>query len=159
MIDFFLNLTPLKKKLLNICNLRALRINLYFQWIFGLFSSPRLVNYNFMKNEGCFVCFSVNPCMSASRWPRLLKLKRKKNYFKIIIGFFFTPPLLLATKVAISFVYCSPKTIKCTQKPKIEKRFTGIDQSSERASERVPFSTSYLQLALAHARNSRVKNW
>ena len=88
-----------------------------------------------MKNEGCFVCFSVNPCMSASRWPRLLKLKRKKNYFKIIIGFFFTPPLLLATKVAISFVYCSPKTIKCTQKPKIEKRFTGIDQSSERASE------------------------
>ena len=25
-------------------------------------------------------------------------------------------------------------------------------------SERVPFPTSYLQLALAHARNSRVKN-
>ena len=40
---------------------------------------------------------------------------------------------------------------------KIEKKFTGIDQSSERASERVPFSTSYLELALAHARNSRVK--
>ena len=52
----------------------------------------------------------------------------------VIIGFFFTPPLFLATKVAISFVYCSPKTIKCTQKPKIEKKFTGIDQSSERAS-------------------------
>ena len=96
--------------------------------------------------------------MPASRWRRLLKLKRKKNSFKIIIGFFFTPPLFLATKVAISFVYCSPKTIKCTQKPKIEKKFTGIDQSSERASERVPFPTSYLQLALAHARNSRVKN-
>ncbi|RMX54838.1 hypothetical protein pdam_00011146 [Pocillopora damicornis] len=48
-------------------------------------------------------------------------------YFNIIIGFFFTPPLFLATKVAISFVYCSPKTIKCTQKPKIEKKFTGID--------------------------------
>ena len=59
--------------------------------------------------------------------------------------------------VTISFVYCSPKTIKCTQKPKIEKKFTGIDQSSERASERVPFSTSYLQPALAHARNSGVK--
>ena len=44
------------------------------------------------------------------------------------------PPLFLATKVAISFVYCSPKAIKCTQKPKIGKKFTGIDQSSERAS-------------------------
>ena len=99
----------------------------------------------------------VNPCTPASRWRRLLKLKRKKiNSFKIIIGFFFNPPLL-ATKAAISFVYYSPKTIKCTLKPKIEKKLTGIDQSSERASERVPFSTSYLQLVLAHARNSRVK--
>ena len=87
-----------------------------------------------MRNEGFFCYFSVNPCMSASRWRRLLKLKRK-NSFKIIIGFFFTPALLLATKVAISFVYCSPKTIKCTQKPKIEKKFRGIDKSSERASE------------------------
>ena len=78
----------------------------------------------------------VNPCTPASRWRRLLKLKRKKiNSFKIIIGFFFNPPLL-ATKAAISFVYYSPKTIKCTLKPKIEKKLTGIDQSSERASER-----------------------
>ena len=68
--------------------------------------------------------------------------------------FFVTPPLFLATKVAISFVYCLPKTIKCTQKTKIEKKFTGIDQSSER----MLFPISYLQLALAHARNSRVKN-
>ena len=82
-----------------------------------------------------FSYFSVNPRTPASRWRRLLKLKRINiNSFKIIIGFFFTPPLFLATKVAISFVYCSPKTIKCTQKPKIEKKFTGIDQSSERAS-------------------------
>ena len=107
-----------------------------------------------MRNEGFFCYFSVNPCMSVRR--RLLKLKRK-NSFKIIIGFFFTPPLFLATKVAISFVYCSPKTIKCTQKPKIEKKFRGIDKSSERASEWVRFPTSYLQLALAHERNSRVK--
>ena len=106
-----------------------------------------------MKNEGCSH-FSVNPRTPASHWRRLLKLKRKKNPFKIIIGFFFTPPLFLATKVAISFVYYSPETIKCTQKPKIEKKFTGIDQSSERASA---ILTSYLQLALAHARNSRVK--
>ena len=112
----------------------------------------------FYEKRRLFCYFSVNPCMPASRWRRLLKLKRKKkNSFKIIIGFFFTPPLFLATKVAISFVYCSPKTIKCTQKPKIEKNFTGIDQSNERARKRVPFHTSYLQLALAHARNSRVK--
>ena len=103
----------------------------------------------FYEKRRLFYYFRVNP-----GWRRLLKLKRKKiNSFKIIIGFFFTPPLFLATKVAISFVYYSPKTIKCTQKPKIKKKFTGIDQSSER----VPFSTSYLQLTLAHARNSRVK--
>ena len=85
-----------------------------------------------------FSYFSVNPRTPASRWRRLMKLKlkpKKKNSFKIIIGFFFfTPPLFLATKVAISFVYYSPKTIKYTQKPKIEKKFTGIDQLSERGS-------------------------
>ena len=76
----------------------------------------------------------MNPRTPASRWRRLLKLKRKKiNSFKIITGFFFTPPLFLATKVAISFVYCSPKTIKCTQKPKIEK---SLQESTNRASER-----------------------
>ena len=82
-----------------------------------------------MKNEGCSH-FSVNPRMPASYWCRLLKLKRKKNPFKIIIGFFFTPSLFLATKVAILFVDYSPKTIKCTQKPKIEKKLTGIEQAS-----------------------------
>ena len=86
----------------------------------------------FYEKRRLFCYFSVNPCMPASRWRRLLKLKRKKkNSFKIIIGFFFTPPLFLATKVAISCVYYSPKTIKCTQKPKIENNFTGIDQLSE----------------------------
>ena len=90
----------------------------------------------FHEKRRLFSYFIVNPRRPASRWRRLLKLKRINiNSFKIIIGFFFTPPLFLATKVAILFVYCSPKTIKCTQKPKIEKKFTGIDQSSERASE------------------------
>ena len=98
--------------------------------------------------------FSVNPRTPASCWRHLLKLKRKKiNSFKIIIGFFFTPPLFSAKKVAISFVCYSPKTIKCTQKLKIEK---SLQESTNRASE-CQSSTSYLQLALAHARNSRVK--
>ena len=109
----------------------------------------------FYEKRWLFCYFNENLCLPASRWRRLLKLKRKKNSFKMIIGFFFIPPLFLATNVAISFIYCSPKTIKCAQKPKIEKKFTGIDQSRER----VPLLTSYLQLALAHARNSRVKKW
>ena len=89
-----------------------------------------------------FSYFIVNTRTPASRWRRLLKLKRKNiNSFKIIIGFFFTPPLFLATKVAIWFVYCSPKTIKFTQKPKIEKKFTGVDQSSQRASA-IPYIVS-----------------
>ena len=111
----------------------------------------------FYEKRRLFSYFIVNPRTPASRWRRLLKLKRMKNN-SLLKFFFFTPPLFLATKVAISFVYYSPKTIKCTQKAKIEKKFTGIDQSSERASERVSFSTSYLQLAVAHARNSQVKN-
>ena len=114
----------------------------------------------FYEKRRLFSYFSVNPRTPASRWRRLLKLKPIRiNSFKIIIGFFFTAPLFLATKVAILFVYYLPKTIKCNQKPKIEKKFTGIDRAGidrNRASERVPFCTPYLQLALTHARNSRV---
>ena len=104
----------------------------------------------FYEKRRLFCYFSVNPCMPASRWRRLLKLKRKKNSFKIIIGFFFTPPLFLATKVAISFVYYSPKTIKCTQKPKIKKKFTGIDQSSECHSPHHMYN-SLLRMRAIHA--------
>ena len=101
-------------------------------WIVFKFKDCKL---QFYEKRRLFSYFRMNPRTPASRWRRFLKLKRKKiNSFKIIIGFFFTPPLFLATKIAISFVYYSPKTIKCTQKPKIEKKFTGIDQSSERAS-------------------------
>ena len=51
-----------------------------------------------------FSYFSVNPRTPASRWRRLWNENEKKiNSFKIIMGFFFTPPLFLATKVAISF--------------------------------------------------------
>ena len=83
-------------------------------WIVFKFKAGKL---QFYEKRRLFCYFSVNPCMPAGRWRRLLKLKRKKNYFKIIIGFFVTPPLFLATKVAISFVYCSPKTIKTSHSP------------------------------------------
>ena len=72
----------------------------------------------FYEKRRLFSYFSVNPRTPAFRWRRLLKL--------------FTPSLFLATKVAISFVYYSPQTIKSL---KSKKKFTGIDQSSERASE------------------------
>ena len=86
-----------------------------------------------MKNEGCSLFFSVNHRTPASLWRRLLKQNEKINSFKIIIGFFFTPPLFSAKKVAISFVCYSPKTIKCTQKLKIEK---SLQESTNRTSER-----------------------
>ena len=122
-------------------------------WIVFKFKDCKL---QFYEKRRLFCYFSVNPCMPASRWRRLLKLKRKKkNSFKIIIGFFFTPPLFLATKIAIPFVYYSPKTIKFTQK--LEKKSKkSLQESTNQASERVPFSISYLQPAFAYARNSRV---
>ena len=107
-----------------------------------------------MKNEGCSH-FRVNPCTPASHWHCLLKLKRKKNPFKIIIGFFFTPPLFLAIKIAILFVYYLPKTIKCTQKPKIKKKFTGIEQASECHS----LHHIYNSLLRMHTIHELKKNW
>ena len=103
-----------------------------------------------------FQCESLHACRSLA--PLVETKTKKKNYFKITIGFFVTPPLFLATKVAISFVYCSPKTIKCTQKPKIEKKFTGIDQSSERHSPHHIYN-SILRMCAIHElkRGSTVK--
>ena len=116
---------------MNTCKLHALRSLVSLRIVFK-FKDCKL---QFYEKRRLFSYFSVNPRTLASRWRRLLKLKLKKiNSFKIIIGFFFTPPQFLATKIAISFLYYSPKTIKRTQKPKIEKKFTGIDQSRERAS-------------------------
>ena len=61
----------------------------------------------FYEKQRLFSYFVVNPRTPASRWRRLLKLKRINiNSFKIIIGFFFTSPLFLTTEVAIPFVYC-----------------------------------------------------
>ena len=65
----------------------------------------------------------VLTCNFISCWHLLLlhtEKTQKINSFKIIIGFF-TPPLFLATKVAISFVYYSSKTIKCTKSLKLKK--------------------------------------
>ena len=88
----------------------------------------------FYEKRRLFSYFSVNPRTPASRWRRLLKLKRKKiNSFKIIIGFFFTSPLFLATKVATSFVYYQPKLSNALKSLKSKK---SLKESTNRASER-----------------------
>ena len=53
-----------------------------------------LSKLQFYEKRRLFYYFSVNPRTPASRWRRLMKLKlkpKKKNSFKIIIGFFFSP--------------------------------------------------------------------
>ena len=120
-----------------------------------MFSSSRILNYNFMKNKVVllFQCESSHACQSLAPLVET-KTKKKKTSFKIIIGFYFTSSLFLATKVATSFVYYQPKLSNALKSLKSKKI---LKESTNRASERVPFSTSYLQLALVHARNSRVK--
>ena len=108
----------------------------------------------FYGKRRLFSYFSVNPRTPSSRQRRLLKLKRKKITLLRLSLASFSPHNYSQQQIkGRHFVYYSPKTIKYTQKSKTEKTFTGIDQSSER----VPLFTSYLQLALAHARE-RVKN-
>ena len=58
----------------------------------------------------------------------------------------------------ISFVYHSPKTIKCTQKPKIEEKFTGIDQSSERVSAILHIISTTRSCACAQFTRLKTKN-
>ena len=77
-----------------------------------------------------FHCEFVLACQSLA--PLLETKTKKKHSFKIIIGFFFTPPLFLATKVAISFVYCSPKTINALKSLKSKK---SLQESTNRTSE------------------------
>ena len=95
-----------------------------------------------------FSYFSVNPRTLASRWRRLLRLslasfsphhysKQQRSPFRLFI-----------TRQKLSNALKSLKSKKVYRNRPIE-----------RTSERVPFSISYLQLALTHPRNSRVKKW
>ena len=83
-----------------------------------------------------FSYFSVNPRTPSSCQRRLLKLKGKKITLLRLSLASFSPHNYSQQQIkGRHFVYYSPKTIKYTQKSKTEKKFTGIDQSSERASE------------------------
>ena len=93
----------------------------------------------------------MNPCMPASRWHRLLKLKRKKKLFQDYHWLLFHPTTILSNKGRHFVCLLLAKNYQMHSKKSLQ-------ESTNRASERVLFPTSYLQLALAHARNSRVKN-
>ena len=105
-----------------------------------------------MKNEGCSV---ISVLFYSSRWRRLLKLKRKKKtLLRLSLASLSphhysqqqrSPFRLFFARQKLSNALKSLKSKKCLQ------------ETTNPASERMPFPTSYLQLALAHARNSRVK--
>ena len=50
----------------------------------------------FYEKRRLFCYFSVNPCMPASRWRRLLKLKRKKKLFLDYHWLLFHPTTILS---------------------------------------------------------------
>ena len=108
----------------------------------GILSS-RIVN----EKRMLFSYFSVNPCTPASCWRRS---------FKIIFGFFFLPTTILSNKGRHFVCLLLAKNYQMHSKAWNRKKVYG-NRPIERASEQLPFPKSYLQLALAHARNSRVK--
>ena len=74
----------------------------------------------FYEKQRLFSYFIVNPRTPASRWRRLLKLKRKNiDSFKIIIGFFFTPPLLFCSELILScrelILFCRELILFCSE--------------------------------------------
>ena len=109
----------------------------------------------FYEKRRLFCYFSVNPCMPASRWRRLLKLKRKKKTLLRLSSASFSPHhYSWRQRSPFRLFITHQKLLNALKSPKSKK---SLQQSTNRASERVPSSTSYLQLALAHVRNSRVK--
>ena len=130
-------------------------------WIVFKFKDCKL---QFYEKQRLFSYFSVNPRTPASRWRRLLKQKRKKiDSFKIIIyhWLLFHPTTILGNKLKGLHFVCLLLAKNYQMHPKSLKSKKNFQESTNRASERasewVSFSTSYLQLALAHARNSQVK--
>ena len=89
----------------------------------------------------------MNPCMPASRWRRLLKLKQKKTLLRLSLASL--SPHYYSKQQRSPFRF-SPKIIKCTQKPKIEKKFTGIDQSRSKCYSPHRIYNSLLHMRTIH---------
>ena len=108
----------------------------------------------FYGKRKLFSYFSVNPRTPASRQRRLLKLKRKKiTLLRLSLASFSPHHYSQQQRSSFLLFITRQKESNALKSLKLKKKLTGIEQ----ASDQVPFSTSHLQLALAHARNSRVK--
>ena len=108
----------------------------------------------FYEKRRLFCYFSVNPCMPASRWRRLLKLKRKKEtLLKLLLASFSPHHYSEQQSSPFRLFIARQKLLNALKSLKSKK---SLQESTNRASERVLLPTLYLQLALAHARNSRV---
>ena len=86
----------------------------------------------FYEKRRLFCYFSVNPCMPASCWRRLLKLKRKK--ITIILASFSPHHYSYQQRSPFRLFIARQKLSNALKSLKSKKKFTGIDQSSERAS-------------------------
>ena len=120
--------------------------------IFFKFKNCKL---QFYEKRRLFSYFSVNPRTPASRWRRLLKLKRKKKtLLRLSLASF--PPHHYSQQQRSPFRLFITRQ-KLSNALKSLKSKKSLQESTNRACERVPFSTSYLQLVLAHARNLQIK--
>ena len=110
-----------------------------------------------MKNEGCSIIsvwiLARVPVAGAACW----NLNEKKlTLLRLSLASFSPHHYSWRQRSPFHLFITHQKLLNALKSPKSKK---SLQESTNRASERVPFSTSYLHLALAHARNSRVKKW
>ena len=84
----------------------------------------------FYEKRRLFVYFSVNPCMPASCWHRLLKLKRKKKtILRLSLASFSPNHYSQQQRSPFRLFIARQKLSHALQSLKSKKKFTGIDQS------------------------------
>ena len=90
----------------------------------------------YYEKRRLFCYFSVNPCMPASRWRCLLKLKRKKNtLLRLSLASFSPHHYSKQQRSQFRLFIARQKLSNALKSLKSKKKFTGINQSRERASE------------------------
>ena len=90
----------------------------------------------FYGKRRLFSYFSVNPRTPSSRQRRLLKLKRKKiTLLRLSLASFSPHNYSQQQRSPFRLFITRQKLSNALKSLKLKKKFTGIDQSSERASE------------------------
>ena len=100
-----------------------------------------------------FQCESLNACQSLA--PLVETKTKKKTLLRLSLASF--SPHHYSQQQRSPFLLFIARQ-KLSNALKSLKSKMSLQESTNRASERVPFPRSYLQLALARAPNSRVKN-